>query len=313
MLLNIRRLFSRRHPQSTDRRATLVGWKQPRCEQSSHRDDGMSTAVIQRQFDEVIASQYDRDPQSVISNTLDRAIEQLREAGCLQPGPRPLTALDVGMGTGLFYRKLCETCDHPLKPYGLDISQSMIDIARSQIPELVATVDDGADLDLHFNETEFDLVCTHFVTGYVPFARLAPRIWDKLRPGGCWTFVGATSAAFPELQRKANSRLIQMLFRGRKLDLSGLLTPGSQLDVERGFATAGFEVVCAETFEPQLQFADFDEFMDFAYHGGWLTPFIEELGLHKARPSLKAVLDAFAFPMQDHHSVVVAVARKPFG
>src|SRR5262249_257628 len=157
----------------------------------------------------------------------------------------------------------------------------------------------------------FDLICTHFVTGYVPFGRLAPRIWDKLKPGGCWTFVGATSGAFPALRRKANSRLIRMLVGGRSLDLSGLLTPGGGSEVAGGFRQAGIEVVTAELFQPALQFADYDEFMEFAYHGGWLTPFIEELGLHKVRPSLKAMLDAFAFPISDNHNIVVALARKP--
>jgi len=271
----------------------------------------MSTATIQRQFDEVIASRYDLDPQSVISDTLQRALEQLRIGGCLQPGPRPLIALDVGMGTGLFYEKLQQSCERDLKPYGLDISQAMVDIARNRLPELVAAVDDGDRLDLHFRDTEFDLVCTHFVTGYVPFNRLAPRIWDKLRPGGCWTFVGATSNAFPELRRKANSRIIRTLFGGRRLDLANLLTPTGLPAVEEGFQRVGFEVVCGELFEPELKFGNFDQFMEFAYHGGWLTPFIEELGLHRARPSLKAVLDKLAFPMNDNHNIVVALARKP--
>lgn len=271
----------------------------------------MSMAAIQRQFDEVIASRYDLDPQSVISDTLNRALEQLRYGGCLQPGPLPLVALDIGMGTGLFYAKLQEACDRELRPYGLDISQAMVDIARRRLPELVATVDDVARLDLHFCETEFDLVCTHFVTGYVPFNRLAPRIWNKLRPGGCWTFVGATSKAFPELQRKSNSKLIRTVVGGRSLDLSNLLTPKGLADVEDGFRRAGFEIICSELFEPELKFPKFDDFMEFAYLGGWLTPFIEELGLHNAHPSLKAVLNAIAFPMNDNHNIVVALARKP--
>ena len=33
----------------------------------------------------------------------------------------------------------------------------------------------------------------------------------------------------------------------------------------------GFVVRQCETFEPELNFRNFDEFMEFAYQGGWLT------------------------------------------
>ncbi len=72
----------------------------------------------------------------------------------------------------------------------------------------------------------------------------------------------------------------------------------------------GFAVRQSETFEPQLKFRDLDEFLEFAYYGGWLTPFVEGLGLHKASPVLRATMNGLIFPVSDHHSIVVALAQK---
>ena len=66
---------------------------------------------------------------------------------------------------------------------------------------------------------------------------------------------------------------------------------------------------CA-TFEPELNFKDFDEFFDFAYRGGWLTPIIEALGLHRPNRVLRVMLNAWLFPVRDHHSIVIALGRK---
>jgi hypothetical protein len=50
--------------------------------------------------------------------------------------------------------------------------------------------------------------------------------------------------------------------------------------------------------------------MDFAYYAGWLTPFIQALGLHRARALVRAILNAFFFPVQDHHSIEIVLAQK---
>ena len=36
--------------------------------------------------------------------------------------------------------------------------------------------------------------------------------------------------------------------------------------------------------------------MEYAYHGGWLTPFIEEIGLHKAKRWQQAILERARVP-----------------
>src|SRR5262245_13020670 len=132
----------------------------------------MSTSIIQRQYDEVIADHYDVDPLSVTNNALDRALEHVRRGGLLEADREPLAVLDLGVGTGLFLEKLCLASNRDVELYGLDISERMIDVARRRLPELEAVVEDAANIDDVFGDRFFDLICTHFITGFVPITHL---------------------------------------------------------------------------------------------------------------------------------------------
>jgi SAM-dependent methyltransferase len=271
----------------------------------------MITQTIQRQYNEVVASHYDLDPQAVIGRSLDRAIEQLRKHHLLGKAAKQLKVLDVGMGTGLFFAKLRALGIGQVQPYGLDLAEKMVETARRRIADLVAEVGDAAHLDVNFPGQSFDLVCTHFITGFVPMQVLLPKIWDRLEEGGYWSLVGGTRAGFPALQARANSLVIRLLGRaGSKKIGDVLMNPANQDEVVRTLEANGFEVREVETFEPALKFANFDEFMEFAYRGGWFTPIIEGLGLHKAKPSTRWMLNRIYFPVKDHHSIVIALARK---
>ena len=271
----------------------------------------MQAAVIQRQYDDVISSQYDRDPQNTTGRTLDRAISHLQEEGLLDSLLPALRVLDVGMGTGMFLQKLREISPRALEPSGLDISAQMAAIARQKLPDLSVAIDDGANLHRHFHGEQFDLLATHFVTGFVPMKDLAPKIMDKLVPGGCWSFVGGTSTGYPELQRRAQHPLLKLLYGGHGPSLGGMICPENQEEVAGILTDAGFEISRLETFQPRLEFPDFDAFIEYGYHGGWLTPFIEEIGLHRARRWQRSLLNRLVFPVTDHHSIVLAVARRP--
>src|SRR5215469_2005664 len=107
----------------------------------------MSSSVIQRQYDEVIADHYDVDPLSVINDALNQALEHVRRAVPLDRGQPPLSVLDLGIGTGLFIEKLRAASGREVRPYGLDISERMIQIARRRLPGLNATVEDAANIE----------------------------------------------------------------------------------------------------------------------------------------------------------------------
>jgi SAM-dependent methyltransferase len=269
----------------------------------------MQAEAIQRHYDEIIASNYDFDPQNVIGDSQRLALKQVRRH--LQKGAsrRGLRVLDLGVGTGRFLEELNEQVH--IEPFGLDLSQKMIDIARKKIPELVATVDDAANLADHFRAVTFDLICTHFITGFVPMSVIASKIRARLDHGGYWSFMGGTKGGFPCLQRAASSKLVKNLVDGRALNVDDFVcNPADQAEVVQTFREHGFSVCECETFEPDLHFKDLEKFLEFAYLGGWLTPFIEKFGLHRAGKVTRDALNAWLFPLQDHHNIVIGLARK---
>jgi SAM-dependent methyltransferase len=271
----------------------------------------MHTSVIRRHYDEVIAPHYDLDPQSVIGDSLDRAIAQMRRRQLFATDGTRLNVLDIGMGTGRFLEKLGARAEVLIRPFGLDLSQKMIDVARARIPELMAAIADAANLDLCFPDESFDLISTHFVTGFVPISLLSPKIWGRLAAGGYWSFIGGTTAGFPALQRRANSKVLKLLFGGKSLPVDGLVcNPSGRQEVVQTLESNGFVIRESETFMPELHFANFREFLEFGYWGGWLTPFIEALGLQQAGLLLRTFLDAVVFPVDDHHAIEIILAQK---
>lgn len=271
------------------------------------------TDVIQRQYDDVIAQHYDLDPQNITNKSLDLALQHLRDHGLLRFNPAlpPLEVLDLGMGTGLFLEKLRASTFGSAECWGVDLSQNMTEIAQAKIHGLEAVVDDAANFDNHFPGQTFDLICTHFITGFVPIQHLAPLIYKRLKPGGCWSFVGSSKVAYPTLRRKADSPILRMLFGGARISLKDMLCPNHESSLRETLTQSGFEVVTSDTFEPELRFRNFDQFMEYAYTGGWLTPFIEELGLQHAGRSTRTLLNTMVFPVKDHHSILLGLAQKP--
>jgi SAM-dependent methyltransferase len=270
----------------------------------------MSIQTVQRAYNDVVATHYDLDPQGVIGRSLDIGIRQLREEGLLDADGE-LTVLDLGMGTGLFLAKLKELAGDRIVPFGVDLAANMVEVARKRIPDLNVVVGDAADLDSHFPGRQFDCICTHFVTGFVGMGRLAPQIARRLKPGGYWSLVGGTKAAYPALQAKGDSKLLRWLTGAGSREVDDtVLNPADLREVAATMDAHGLDVRRGETFEPALSFRNFAEFMEFGHRGGWLTPLIEDMGLHRAGPLKRWLLDRLAFPVQDSHNIVVALGRK---
>jgi SAM-dependent methyltransferase len=272
----------------------------------------MGMATIHRAYNDVVASHYDRDPQGVIGRSLEHAVRQMQAEGLLGSGGESLRVLDIGMGTGQFLLRLKDLTDDHIVPFGVDLAENMVEVARKKMPDLTAVVGDAAELDAYFPGQQFDCICTHFVTGYVSMRVLGPKIAGRLRPGGYWSLVGGTRAAYPALQAKGDSKLLRRLTGAgsRKVD-DTVLNPANLREVADTMGALGFEMRAGETFEPTLEFKDFDQFMEFGYTGGWLTPLIEEMGLHRAGPLKRWLLNRLAFPIGDSHNIVIALGRKP--
>src|SRR5262249_7935642 len=165
----------------------------------------MSASTIQHAYNDVVATHYDLDPQGVIGRSLDRGIAQMKDQGLLDGGE--LRILDIGMGTGLFLEKLQHAAGGRIEPFGIDLAENMLEVARKRLPGLEAVVGDASKLDEFFPGQEFDCVSTHFVTGFVSMRVLAPQIARKLRSGGYWSLVGGTKAAYSALQAKGDSKV----------------------------------------------------------------------------------------------------------
>jgi SAM-dependent methyltransferase len=271
----------------------------------------MSTKTVYHSYNDIVAHLYDLDPQNVTKDSLDRAIQQLNQHHYLGDDSLPLRVLDLGMGTGMFLASLKQLAGEQIIPFGLDLADNMIDNARRKIPDLIAEVDDAANFEAHFPGQLFDCVSTHFITGFVPMTLLAPKIYHRLDEGGCWSFVGGTKEGFPELRRKARSRILQRYGGGdgRTID-EELINPVNDQEVIGVMEANGFDVLAVETFRPPVRFGNFDDFMEFGYHGGWFTPIIETVGLHKAGAFTRWLMNRLVFPINDHHSVVIALGRK---
>jgi len=271
----------------------------------------VSTHAIQRGYNDVVAAHYDLDPQADIGRSLGRAISQIRSERLLEQSTDRLRVLDLGMGTGLFLTQLTAVGGDRIQPFGLDLAEKMVEMARRRLPDLIAEVDDAAKLDELFPGHSFDLVCSHFITGFIPISLLAPKIWSRLDEGGYWSLVGGTLAGFPALRAKADSGIARWLAGAGSRTLDDILTnPTDQDDAVRTMEENGFAICAAETFKPVLDFRDFDEFMEFGYQGGWFTPILEALGVHKSGAIKRWLANRLLFPLQDHHDIVIVLARK---
>lgn len=267
--------------------------------------------TVHRAYNDVVASHYDLDPQGVIGKSLDLAVRHLQEEGLFGAGKPAVDVLDIGMGTGLFLGKIVDLAGDQIAPFGLDLAENMVENARKRLPNLTAAVGDATRLDAYFPGQQFDCICTHFVTGYVSMRVLAPQIASRLRPGGYWSLVGGTKAAYAALQSKGDSQILRWLsgIGSRTMD-DTVLNPANLEEVAAVMNDNGFSLASGETFKPVLEFKDFDQFMEFGYRGGWLTPLIESMGLHRAGPVTRWLLNRLAFPITDSHNIVIALGRK---
>src|SRR5262249_31338057 len=161
---------------------------------------------IQRQYDEVIAPHYDSDPQGVTTRSLERALNQICQEQVLGDDAGPFNVLDVGIGTGSFLARLKALGGERVQPFGLDLSEKMIESPRKSLPARGAPVDDAATPDDPSPGQPSGLFSTHFTRGFVPLSFRAPKIGARLDEGGSFSLVGGTTAVFPALQAKAASR-----------------------------------------------------------------------------------------------------------
>lgn len=91
--------------------------------------------------------------------------------------------LEVGCGTGVLARRLRAQVGPSGRVVGLDLSDSMLSVARERCPEV--ELRQGDAMALPFPDASFDAALGAFMLMFVPDPELAVReLWRVLRPGG---------------------------------------------------------------------------------------------------------------------------------
>lgn len=91
--------------------------------------------------------------------------------------------LEAGCGTGVLAREVIHRVRPDGSVTGLDLSESMLSVARGLCPEV--DFRQGNAMDLPFDDGSFDVVIASFMLMFVPEpARAVSEFWRVLRPGG---------------------------------------------------------------------------------------------------------------------------------
>lgn len=91
--------------------------------------------------------------------------------------------LDVGCGTGVLTRELAQHIGDTGSATGLDLSESMLGVARERCPD--AVFKQGSATDLPFDDSSFDVVVSSFMLMFVPDpGKALSEMRRVLKPGG---------------------------------------------------------------------------------------------------------------------------------
>jgi SAM-dependent methyltransferase len=93
------------------------------------------------------------------------------------------SVLEVGCGTGVLTREVIKRVGSNGSITGLDLSESMLGVARSICPD--ADFQQGNAMDLPFDDESFDVAIASFVLMFVPDpVQAVSELWRVLKPGG---------------------------------------------------------------------------------------------------------------------------------
>jgi ubiquinone/menaquinone biosynthesis C-methylase UbiE len=193
-----------------------------------------------------------KDPKDLVRDGYNRVAAQyedfrgpFREDGVLAEFMGQITPggqiLDAGCGTGIIAKILV---DHGYQLTGIDISQSMIDLAQKRVPEATFDVGDMAALD--FDEDSFDGILSTYAVFHIPRTDHLPLFAGfrrTLKKGGTLLF---SSGVHPEgsdgvwTWDELEAVPMYWSYHGPEKTLSLL-------------KTAGFEIISTQVVETQTE------------------------------------------------------------
>lgn len=220
--------------------------------------------------------------------------------------------LDVGCGTGVLTREISQHVVPNGSVTGLDISESMLGVARVKAPE--ATFYQGNATHLPFENESFDVVFCPFMLMFVPEqSKAIAEMWRVLRPGGrlvisVWTALEG-NPVYAELVKIATNRVDAQA--GRSLALPFSL--GEAETLENLLHAAGVSPVEITTREGRACFPSLEDFVHAEIKAWVLADSVGDSNISVVVDDARTALAGYChsdgsidFPM----SAVIATAAK---
>src|SRR5262249_52411742 len=136
------------------------------------------------------------------------------------------------------------------KRVGIDISERMIEIAKSKL-DVTAHHGDARETHRFVEAGSFDLVLMHYLLGYIEAERALEAALHALRPSGLFSVVTSTFESFQKLHFIARSFVSEEFIR------NGIHTPESTAELVAILERNGFETLESEIHSQSLVFSDF--------------------------------------------------------
>ena len=208
--------------------------------------------TVHRAYNDVVASHYDLDPQGVIGRSLDLAVRQLQSEDLFGPARpsrwRPRYRHGDGsiswQAQGSGRRSDRAVWPRSRREHGGERTQADSGPDRGggrcdRLRRLLSRASNSTASALTSSRDTCRCACSR------------PRSPAGSRPGGYWSLVGGTKAAYPRLQAKGDSKLLRWLtgIGSRKMD-DTVLNPANLAGGRRHMKAHGLEAA-GETFSPR--------------------------------------------------------------
>ena len=223
-------------------------------------------------YNEKVAQTYDFDSSGVFKLSRTTAISELLKYVDVT---KLSSVLDIGCGTG---NSLSELLKHVNPPQinGLDLSNEMLQVASSKIPQLNYVCDIALNMDKHFALQSNDIVLLHFLLAYVDRNQLFTKIYHQLTPGGvfslCTTTVDNTGGYFKQVM--ASGKLDFLKKFPFKCDMNKALQnymrymPANNKSIEEQLKQHGFKILSSKSLVFHIKLDSWHSIWNLIYESG---------------------------------------------
>lgn len=250
---------------------------------------------IETMYDEIIADSYDSDQFQLLTKARDIVLNQIQENNV----GNFTSIIDLAVGTGEILLELQKLYPQA-KFYGIDISQKMIDIAKSKM-EITAFHDDVKNIKNYVDDNSFDLVLIHFILSYVDTEKIIADAASILRQGGICSIATSTYDSFKVMQGLAQNFMAPE-------DIKSLAkVPENPHALTELLEKAGFAILAKNILAEKVCFANFEELYNWGTKSGWLTQYFTKVTDEQA--AMLSTTNGI-FPLADEFQGTILLLKK---